>query len=126
MHITCPVVCGFFEILTFLLVKSFIDLVHTLIRENPGKYILSEKFSQYFLEQHFGKHRRSGGCFGKHWQSDGCSGNPQLDVFMQLEVAVGLLNSDLISNFKGIIHGRPDTRPPVTMDDTQLPVKHNK
>ena len=27
------------------------ELVRTLIRENPGKYILSEKFSQDPLEQ---------------------------------------------------------------------------
>ena len=105
-----------FEILTFLLVKSFIELVYTLIKENPGKYILSEKFSQDLLEQHFGKHRQSGGC----------SDNPQLDVFMQQEVALGLLNSDLLSSFTGNTQGRPDTRPSVTINDTRLPVKRKK
>ena len=101
-----------FEILTFLLVKSFIELVRTLVRENPEKYILSEKFSEDPLEQDFGKHRRSGEC----------SDNPQLDVLME-DDALGLLNSDLISNFTGNTQGRPDTRPPVTIDNTRLPVK---
>ena len=107
-----------FETLTLLLVKSFIELVRkrTHIRENPGKYILSEKFSQDPLEQHFGKHRRN----------DRCSDNPQLDVFMQQEVALGLLNSDLVSNFTGNTQGRPDTRSPVTIDDARLPVKRKK
>ena len=80
-----------FDTLTFLLVKLYIELVRTLIREDQWKYILSKKFSQGSLEQHFEKHRRS----------DGCSDNPQLDVFMQQEVALGLLNSDMISKFTG-------------------------
>ena len=70
---------------------GFIEVVRTLIRENPGKYFLCEKFSQDLLKQHLGKHRRCGGC----------SNNRQLDVFMQQEVALGLMNSDLISNFRG-------------------------
>ena len=87
-----------------------------MTQEEKGKYVLGEKFSQDPLEQHFGKHRRS--C--------GCSDNPHLDVFMQQEVALGLLNSELISDFTGNTRGRPDTHPPVTIDDTRLPVKRKK
>ena len=78
-----------------------------MTQEEKGKYVLSEKFSQDPLEQHFGKHRWSGGC----------SDNPQLDVSMQQEVALCLLNSELISDFTENTQGRQDTRPPVTNDD---------
>ena len=104
-----------FSFLLFI-VKSFNELGRGLLRQYPGKFLLSEKFSQDTLEQHFGIHRRGGGC----------SDNPQLDVFMRQEVALGVVNSDLISNFTGNTRGRPDNRPPIDIKDTRLPMKKKK
>ena len=97
-------------------VRSFIELARILITENPKNFILSEKFSQDPLEQHFGKHRKKGGC----------SENPMLHAFKQQEVALGVINSDLISDFTGNTKGRPDNRPPISVDDSRLPVKRRK
>ena len=57
------------------------------------------------LEEHFGKHQRSGGC----------SDNPTLETFQRQEVAFGLINSDLISGMMGNTTGRPYTRPSIDM-----------
>ena len=68
------------------------------------------------LEEHFGKHRRSGGC----------SDNPTLETFRMQEVALGLINSDLISGIMGNTRGRPDTRPSIDVAVVRLPLKRAK
>ena len=68
------------------------------------------------LEEHFGKHRRNGGY----------SDNPTLETFRRQAVALGLINSDLISGMMGKTSGQPDTRPSIDVTDVQLPVKRAK
>ena len=97
------------------LVKSFIEVTKLLLREG-ARYILSEKFSQDPLEEHFARHRRSGGS----------SDNMNLDVFGQQEVALNIIKSDLINDLRGNTQGRPDTRPAIDINDTRLPSKRKK
>ena len=80
---------------------------------NGASFVLSEKFSQDPLEEHFARHRRSGGC----------SENPFYFKFQEQEVTLNVVKSDLIGNLKGNTRGRPDTRPPIDVTDMRLPKK---
>lgn len=77
------------------------------------KYILSEKLSQDPLEEHFARHRRSGGC----------NENPTLDQLKRQEVSLNLIRSELISDLRGNTSGRPDIRPDIDITDIRLPRK---
>ena len=98
----------------YILVKSFIELAKLLLREGVP-YILSEKFSQDPLEEHFSRHRRIAGC----------NDNPTLDQFKQQEVALNLIKSDLIGDLRGNTRGRPDNRAPLDINDMRLPRKRS-
>ena len=93
----------------FYLVKSFVELCKLLLSEG----VLSEKFSQDPLEEHFGRHRRSAG------NSD----NPNLDQFERQEVTLNVVGSELIGDLRGNTRGRPDSRPPIDTTDMRLPKK---
>ena len=68
------------------------------------------------LEEHIGKHWRSGGCFD----------NPILETFRRQEVSLALINSDSISGMMGNTRGWEDTRPSIDVADVRLPVKRAK
>ena len=103
-------VCFFFVFV--FLVKSFIALSRELL-ENGVPYILSEKFSQDPLEEHFCRHR----------SSIGSGDNPSLAVFQRQEVSLNLIRQELISDLRGNTEGRPEQRPKIRVDDTRLPRK---
>ena len=46
--------------LVLFLVNSFVNLAKMLLQEEGAKFLLSEKFSQDPLEEHFSRHRRMG------------------------------------------------------------------
>jgi len=97
-----------------LTITSFNDLARTLLNEaGPGKFILSEKFSQDPLEEHFSRHRRI----------EGCNDNPSLETFEQQEVALHVMSSDLISDLRGNTRGRQTNRAPLVATDMRLPRK---
>ena len=98
----------------YLIVKSFIALAKELLSEGVP-YILSEKLSQDPLEEHFSRHRRIAGC----------NDNPTLEQFMQQEVSLNLIKSDLIGDLRGNTHGRPDNRAPIDINDMRLPRKRS-
>ena len=98
----------------YFLVKSFIELTKLLLNEGVP-FVLSEKFSQDPLEEHFARHRRSAGC----------NDNPTLVQFGQQEVALNLIKSDLISDLRGNTRGRPVERGPLDITDMRLPKKRS-
>ena len=95
-----------------LIVKSFIELTKTLLEEGVP-FVLSEKFSQDPLEEHFARHRRS----------VGCNENELYSEFQRGEVSLSLVQSNLISDLRGNTQGRPDKRDPIDIDDQRLPRK---
>ena len=68
-----------------------------------AKLLLSEKFSQDPLEQHFAPHRRKGGC----------NDNPTQAQFAQQEIALSVLSSNLTSDLRGNTEGRQRNREPL-------------
>ena len=87
------------------------ELSQLLLQEDGVRYILSEKFCQDPLEEHFARHRRSAGC----------NENTNYDVFQRQEVAFNLVKSELIGDLRGNTQGRPDIRPAIDVNDTHLP-----
>ena len=79
-----------------ILVKSFVTLSKELLGKCENVYILSEKFSQDPLEEHFSRQRRKGGC----------SDNPTLEEFGRQEVILNVMDSNLISDLRGNTRGR--------------------
>ena len=59
-------------------------------------FLLSEKFSQDPLEEHFAKQRKKGGC----------NENPTAEQFAQQEVLLNVMNSDLVTSLRGNTRGR--------------------
>ena len=84
-----------------------------LLQKDGVQFLLSEKFSQDPLEEHFARQRRSGGC----------NENPNLVQFGQQEVVLNVVKSDLISDLRGNTQGRPDNRQPLDITDVRLPKK---
>ena len=78
-------------------------------------YILSEKFSQHLLEEHFARHRRSAGC----------NDNPTLAQFGQQEVALNIIKSELISDLRDNTRGRLIEKGPLDITDMRLPKKRS-
>ncbi|XP_057290356.1 uncharacterized protein LOC130613056 [Hydractinia symbiolongicarpus] len=72
-------------------VKSFVELTKLLLQSPNVKMILSEKFSQDPLEEHFARQRRSGGT---------CD-NPTLYQFGQHELSLLVMKSELIRDLRG-------------------------
>jgi len=98
-----------------LTIKSFVELSKLLLQEPGVSLLLSEKFSQDPVEEHFARHRRAGGC----------NENPTLAQFQQQEVALGVIKSDLISDLRGNTQGRPDNRLTIDVNDQRLPRKRS-
>lgn len=100
-----------------LTILSFVELVKLLLAEaGDGKFILSEKFSQDPLEEHFSRHRRFAGC----------NDNPTLAQFEQQEVALHVLRGELVADLRGNTAGRQMNRRPVDINDTRLPKKRSR
>jgi len=72
----------------FHLVSSFVNLAKELLQISGVKFLLSEKFTQDPLEEHFGRHRRRGGC----------NDNPTLAEFGQQESVLNILRTDLMKD----------------------------
>jgi len=96
-------------------VKSFVELSKELLAlpvPIPNLFLLSEKFSQDPLEEHFGRHRRSGGC----------NENPTLFKFGHQELRLNVMGSNLITEMRGNTRGRNVDRPTIDVNDMrQLP-----
>ena len=85
--------------------------------EEPGfKYLLSEKYSQDPLEEHFAKHRRSGGS----------NENPTLYSFGNQELALNQMNSSLIADLRGNTRGNNNPVALNIRDKRKLPTKKKK
>ena len=84
-----------------------------LLQEEGVKFLLSEKFSQDPLEEHFARHRRMGGC----------NDNPTQAQFAQQEIALSVISSNLISDLRRNAEGRQRNRKPLKVDDILLPKK---
>lgn len=101
---------------SYYLVRSFIELTRTLLAEGGAKFLLSEKFSQDPLEEHFGTHRRSGGA----------NENPTYYQFQKQEVSLNVMKSDLIHDIKGNTCGRNKNKQTLDINDMRrLPYKKN-
>ena len=72
---------------------------------------MSEKFSQDPLEEHFSRHRRTGGCNDNRIQAQ----------FAQQEIALSMLSSNLISDLGGNAETQQRNREPLKVDDMRLP-----
>ena len=98
----------------FVLVKSFVSLSKELLAEDGVNYLLSEKFSQDPLEEHFSKQRRRGGC----------NENPDLYQFGKQEVFLNVMNSSLLTELRGNSSTRQVDLPKLDATDTRkLPKK---
>ena len=91
-----------------------------LAKELLGKYsdenifILSEKFSQDPLEEHFTEHRRRGGC----------SDNPTLNQFEDQALYLNVMKSGLIDNLRGNTSGTGLRNVEIDIRDTRkLPTR---
>jgi len=73
-----------------------VELAKLLLQEPGVNFLLSEKFSQDPVEEHFARHR------------SGCNENSTPAQFKQQEVALGIIKTDLISDLRGNTQGRPD------------------
>lgn len=100
------------------LVKSFIELTKLLLREDDVKFVLSEKFSQDPLEEHFGRQRRRGGN----------NENPTYQQFGRNELALNVMDSSLIADLRGSTSGRNmEGRPKLDINDQRkLTIKSKK
>ena len=77
-----------------LLVQAFVDLPKLLLHEYSEVNLLSEKFNQYSLEEHFGRHRARG------------VGNPNAEAYMRNEKKMILAKSEMLNVFKGNTRGK--------------------
>ena len=84
-----------------------------LLQEEGVKFLLSEKFSQDPLEEHFARHKRMGGC----------NDNPTQAQVAQQEIALSVITSNLISDLRRNAEGRQRNREPLKVDDIRLPKK---
>ena len=101
-----------FYIFIFLLVRTFMDLTKELLNEG-ARFVLSEKFSQDPLEEHFGRQRAAGGA----------NENPTYLQFEKQEVSLNLMSSELINDLLGSNVSSKDTRPLDINDQRTLPRK---
>jgi len=92
-------------------VISFVNLAKELLQLYPGRFILSEHFNQDPVEEYFGRQRRRGGC----------NDNPTLAQFGQQDLALNVMNSNLITDLRGNTRGRNVGRPDIDINDMRLP-----
>ena len=76
---------------SFFLVKSFLSLAKEPLAEDGVKFLLSEKFTQDPLEEHFAKQRRR----------KGCNENLDLYQFGKQEIFLNVMNSSLLTDLRG-------------------------
>ncbi|XP_035662524.1 uncharacterized protein LOC118406544 [Branchiostoma floridae] len=97
-------------------VSSFVELTKTLIQEEGVGYVLSEKFTQDPLEQHFAKQRRR--C--------GANENPTALEFGRNEINLHILK-DSIRSVGGNCRGRAANAQAIDFtDNTPLPKRQRK
>ena len=90
------------------------NLAKELLVEYEGKFLLSEKFSQDPLEKHFTRQRRRGGC---------CE-NPSSYAFVNQELLLNVVQSNLIKEMKGNTRGTQRDDPKIDIHDhRKLPTK---
>ena len=90
------------------------NLAKELLVEYEGKFLLSEKFSQDPLEEHFTRQRRRGGC---------CE-NPSSHAFGNQELLLNVVQSNLIKEMKGNTRGTQRDDPKIDIHDhRKLPTK---
>ena len=96
---------------------SFVRLSKELLQIDGVKFLLSEKFSQDPVEEHFGRQRRQGG-FNE---------NPNLAEFGRQEIAINVMKSELIRDIKGNTRGADRGASKIDVNDTRrLPTKKTK
>ncbi|XP_066914303.1 uncharacterized protein [Clytia hemisphaerica] len=96
-------------------INSFIELTKKLIGEG-ARFVLSEKFTQDPLEEHFGRHRRKGGC----------NENPNYYEFKKNELILDVMDSELISDLRGNTAGKDKKRKPIDIHDMRtLPTRQS-
>lgn len=98
--------------------RSFIELTKLLLEQYKDiKFILSEKYSQDPLEEHFAKHRRIGGM----------SDNPTLNTFGFQEIKLNVMKSGLLRDLRGNSSGNQRDRPKLDVNDKRkLPMEKKK
>lgn len=89
---------------------SFVELSKELLAMDGVKFLLSEKFTQDPLEEHFGRQRRRGGS----------NDNPTLAEFGQQELALNVINSELIRDIKGNTRGRDSEKRKIDINDKRI------
>jgi len=94
-------------------VRSFVELVPQLLSLEGVDYILSDKFNQDPLEEHFGKQRSRG------------IENPSLEQYMYNERKILVSKSDMI--IKGNTRGRKNRTVEIDItDDREMPKRSKK
>lgn len=90
-------------------------MVQELLLENPGYYILSGKFSQDPIEQHFSAQRRR------------CGGNtnPSVQQFGYNELALHCIKSKNVSSIRGNTKICKEQQV-AFMEDNMIPLKRRK
>ena len=100
---------------TYYLVNSMVNLMKTLLEEYPGYYILSGRFSQDPLEQHFSAQRRRGGC----------NTNPTIEQFGYNELALHTIRSKNVASMRG--NTKVEAAKQVNfMTNSEVPLKRRK
>ena len=100
-----------------VLVKSFVEVGQLLLATENARFLLSEKFCQDPLEEHFGAQRRSGGC----------NENPNLFQFQNQEQRLNVMGSSLMADMKGNTRERNLDHPVINISDArELPKKRKK
>ena len=97
--------------------ESFIEVRKFLLATENARFLLSEKFCQDPLKEHFGAQRRSGRC----------NENPNLLQFQNQEQRLNVMGSPLMADMRGKTRGRDLFHPVINVNDTkELPKKRKK
>ena len=78
-----------------LSVNSFVNLAKEVLDIDGVQFLLSERFSQDPLEEHFGRHRRRGGC----------NDNPSLVEYGRQEISINVMKSTMMRDIRGNTRG---------------------
>ena len=84
--------------------------------ESGGQFVLSDKFNQDPLEQHFGRQRIK----------LGCNENPMLSDYMYNELKLQVAKANMVKIMKGNTRGRNDNKTLIDITDTTLLPKRQK
>ena len=86
------------------------DLAKLLLREYREVYLLSEKFNQDPLEEHFSRHRSRG------------VENPNVEAYMHNEKKIILAKSEMLNVVRGNTRGKIKEKRKIDINDqTKLP-----